>query len=106
MILETAQDAIDSIDEINALHKQNMAKLEKIPLRNRENAIILFEYIEKSPIIDTTKTASDLGLSYNTTAKNIAVLCEKEILIPASKKGKATRFSYEAYLNILRKGTE
>lgn len=106
MIRDTATDAIEAIDELERLHKKNATLLESVPLRTRENALSLFEYVEKSPIIDTTKTARELGLSYNTTAKNIDLLCKNGILAPTSRHGKAHLFSYVDYLNILRKGTE
>lgn len=106
MILETANDAIDSINALEELHKKNLVLLEKIPMRTRDNALKLFEYIERKAIIDTSKTAVELGLSYNTTAKNIELLCSMNILSPSAKNGKASLFSYTEYLDILRKGTE
>lgn len=59
MILETANDAIESINALESLHKKNIALLETIPARTRDNAIRLFEYVEKKAIIDTAKTAQD-----------------------------------------------
>ncbi|MGN0728000.1 Fic family protein [Treponema sp.] len=106
IILETANDAIESINALEELHKKNIALLEKVPARTRDNALKLFEYIEKKAIIDTSKTALELGLSYNTTAKNIELLCGLKILYPSAKNGKASLYSYTDYLEILRKGTE
>lgn len=106
IVLETAVDAIDSINALDALHKKNLSLLETLPKRIRGNAIKLFGYVEKSPIIDTSKTAKELGLSYNTTAKNIDLLRRNKILALSAKNGKASLFSYTEYLDILRKGTE
>ncbi|MBP5452600.1 MAG: Fic family protein [Treponema sp.] len=106
MILETANDAIESINKLENLHNKNLALLEEIPGRTRDNSLMLFEYIEKKAIIDTTKTAQELGLSYNTVAKNIDLFCKKKILSPSAKNGKASLYSYTEYLDILRKGTE
>lgn len=106
MILETANDAIDSINALEMLHKKNISLLETVPARTRDNALKLFEYVEKKAIIDTSKTAQELNLSYNTTAKNIELLCNIKILSQSSKNGKASLFSYTDYLDILRKGTE
>ena len=106
MILETANDAIESINDLEELHRKNMAWIETIPSRTRDNALKLFEYVERKAIIDTTKTADALGLSYNTTAKTIETLHKFGILEPSAKRGKASLFSYTDYLNILRKGTE
>ena len=106
MVLETAKDAIDSINALEVLHKKNIALLETVPARTRDNALMLFEYVEKKAIIDTSKTAKELFLSYNTTAKNIELLCSMKILSPSAKHGKASLFSYTEYLDILRQGTE
>ena len=106
MILETANDAIESVSELETLHKKNIALIETIPPRSRDNALALFEYVEAKAIIDTTKTASALGLSYNTAAKTIERLRALGILAPSSKSGKASLYSYTEYLDILRRGTE
>ncbi|MBR5965675.1 MAG: Fic family protein [Treponema sp.] len=106
MILETANDAIESVSELETLHKKNIALIETIPPRSRDNALALFEYVEAKAIIDTTKTASALGLSYNTAAKTIERLRALGILSPSSKSGKASLYSYTEYLDILRRGTE
>ncbi|MBQ9207307.1 MAG: Fic family protein [Treponema sp.] len=106
MILETANDALESINELEELHRKNIAWIETIPARTRDNALRLFEYVEAKAIIDTTKTADALGLSYNTTAKTIEVLHKFGILEPSAKRGKASLYSYTDYLDILRRGTE
>ena len=106
MILETANDALESINELEELRCKNIAWLETIPPRTRDNALRLFEYVEAKAIIDTTKTAAQLGLSYNTTAKTIEVLHKFGILEPSAKRGKASLYSYTDYLAILRRGTE
>ena len=65
----------------------------------------LFEYIERNPIIETVKTAAALGLSRNGTANYISLFCEKGILKQTAKSGKSLIYSYEDYLEILRKDT-
>ena len=104
-VAETASDATETIDRLTGLHQENEAKLSDVPTRSRENIMSLFTYIERNPIIETVKTAAALGLSRNGTANYIAVLCEKGILKNTAKSGKALVFSYEAYLDILRKDT-
>ena len=104
-IAQTAQDAVETIDKLTALHKKNEEKLAGISARSRKNILNLFEYIEKKPIIETVKTAEELGCSRNAAAGYIAVLCEKGILKKSGKSGKALLFSYEEYLEILRKDT-
>ena len=104
-IAETAEDATRTIDRLNALHLKNEAKLADVPTRSRQNIMNLFAYIERNPIIETVKTAAALGLSRNGTANYIAALCSKDILRYSAKSGKALVFTYEEYLDILRKDT-
>ena len=104
-IAETAEDATETIDKLNALHQKNEAKLQDVPTRSRQNIMNLFAYIEQNPIIETVKTASALGLSRNGTANYIEMLCDRGILRFSTKSGKALVFAYEKYLDILRKDT-
>lgn len=104
-IAETAEDATETIDKLNALHQKIEAKLQDVPTRSRQNIANLFAYIEQNPIIETVKTASALGLSRNGTAKYIEMLCDRGILKYSAKSGKALVFAYDEYLDILRKDT-
>ena len=104
-IAETAEDATETIDHLNALHRKSEAKLADVPTRSRQNIMNLLAYIERNPIIETVKTAAALGLSRNGTANYIATLCNKDILRYSTKSGKALVFAYEEYLDILRKDT-
>ena len=104
-VAETAKDATETIDRLNALHRKSEEKLEDVPTRSRRNMMNLLAYIERNPIIETVKTAAALGLSRNGTANYIAALCDKGILRYSAKSGKALVFAYEEYLKILRKGT-
>ena len=104
-IAETAEDATETIDRLNALHQKNEAKLTDVPTRSRQNIMRLLAYIEQNPIIETVKTASALGLSRNGTANYITMLCNRNILKYSAKSGKALVFAYEEYLDILRKDT-
>ena len=104
-IAETAEDATETIDRLNALHRKSEAKLVDVPTRSRQNMMNLLAYIERNPIIETVKTAAALGLSRNGTANYIATLCNKDILRYSTKSGKALVFAYEEYLDILPKDT-
>ena len=104
-IAETAEDATETIDRLVELHRKDEAKLADVPPRSRQNIMNLLAYIERNPIIETVKTAAALGLSRNGTANYIAALCSRDILRYSAKSGKARVFTYEAYLDILRKDT-
>ncbi len=103
---ETASDAIETIDKLTALHARTLKTLQQeTPARQMSNMLVLFDYLERNPIIDTKKTADTLKISYNTIAKYIDFLCEKRILRQTSKAGKSRIYSYTEYLDILRKDT-
>lgn len=104
-VAETAEDAIDTIDKLTELHWQSEALLNKEPARIQKNLNKLLLYLENNPIIDVNKTSDALGFSYNTTAKYVAIMCDKGILSHSSKMGKTRIYSYEHYLSILRKDT-
>ena len=102
---ESADDATRTIDKLTALHDESLSLLDDVSSRQRPNVLKVFTYLEANPIIDIQKTAAALTLSYNTVAKAVALLLEKGILKQTSKAGKAKIYSYDEYLNILRKDT-
>ena len=104
-IAESAEDAVLTIDKLTALHDNNIAVIEDVPKRQKTNVLKLFSYIEKQPIIDIGRTALALELSYNTVAKIVSLLIEKEILVQHEKVNRARTYSYADYLEILRKNT-
>ena len=105
--VESAEDAIATIDKLKAIHEKNFAVLlTGIPKRQLENAGKLFTYLEANPIIDITKTAQQLDLAYNTTSRLIGAFVKLGLLRQTNTKNKNRVYAYEEYLQILRKGTE
>jgi Fic family protein len=103
-IKESADDAIEAIDKLTALHDKNISIIGNMG-RSSGNAMKLFAYLEGNPIIETQKTAKALSLSFNTIASAINRLCDAGILIQTSSARRNKTFSYEGYLEILRSGT-
>ena len=104
-VASTAQDAIETIDRLSALHRRSLLALRDDAPRVQANLERFLAYLEKNPIIDIQKTSMALGFSYNTTAKYVDILSGKGILSQTSKAGKAKIYSYVDYLDILRKDT-
>lgn len=102
---EAATDAIENIDKLTLLHEGNIQKLEALG-RTKKNAEKVFAYIEANPIIEIKKTAEAVGISYNTVSKIIDVFIEYGIMEKSEKIGNTQIYSYEEYLQILRKDTE
>ena len=99
-----ASDAVESIEKLSKLHEKNIALLPK-PKRKKDNLRMLFDYLEKHPIIDIKHTSETLKISYNTTSTAVKTLVELGILRETTNAARNRVFSYEAYLEILRNGT-
>lgn len=99
-----AEDSLETIENLDALHQKNVKRL-PVSGRKNDNVRRLFDYIEQYPIIDIKKTAADLDLSYNTTSNNVRKLIRADILKETTNASRNRVFSYEEYLDILRKDT-
>lgn len=103
-IMESAEDATATIDELIALHDANVSVISKLG-RAAKNAMLVFNYLESNPIIEIRKTAEALGITFNTTSSAVNRLVNAGILVQTSDNSRNRTFAYEAYLDILRKGT-
>ena len=102
---DSAEDAIQTIDELTKIHNRNAQKFENMTKRQQANAMNFLIYLEKNPIIDIQKTAAALNLSYNTVAKSVALFVDNGILEQTEKSGRSKIYSYIEYLAVLRKDT-
>ena len=102
---DSAEDAIQTIDELTKIHNRNAQKFENMTKRQQANAMNFLTYLEKNPIIDIQKTAASLNLSYNTVAKSVALFVDNGILQQTEKSGRSKIYSYVDYLAVLRKDT-
>ncbi len=103
-ILESADDAINTIDELDLLHNKNVKSINKLG-RSSSNVLRVFKYLETNPIIDIKNTSQKLNLAFNTTTKAIKHLIELGILIKTNEVKRNRVFIYSDYLEILKKGT-
>ena len=103
-INESAQDAVQTIDELSNLHDKNKAAILKLG-RAKISALRLFEYLQAHPIIDISKTSIALKLTFNTTSKAIKRLIDLGILVSTKNTSRNRIFAYKEYLDILRRNT-
>lgn len=103
-IIESAEDATASIDELTSLHNANVTVISKLG-RASKNALLVFNYLESNPIIEIGKTSEVLNISFNTVSSAVKRLVDVGILVQTSDSSRNRTFAYEAYLDILRKGT-
>lgn len=104
-VYKASEDSFNTITKLQELHNKNLSIIPSNN-RNKDNLKILFEYIEVYPIINIKETANNLGLSFNTVDANIKKLVKLGILKETSNTQRKKIYSYEEYLNILRKDTE
>ena len=105
-LIATADDAIETINKLANLHEENYRKITTSHKgRSAQNIIKVFEYLEKTPIINTKRTAEALHIAYNTVASAVRSMQTLGILALNPKKGRGKTFSYREYLQILRKDT-
>ena len=103
-VRESADESVDTIKKLSALHEQNLALIESMG-RAAKNARILFSYLEQHPIIDIRKTADELGMAFNTVSGAVKRFEECGILRQTNNASRNRVFEYEGYLEILRKDT-
>ena len=103
-IMESAGDAASAIDELISLHDANTSVISKLG-RASKNTMLVFDYLESNPIIDIGKTAEALSITFNTASSAVRRLVDAGILVQTGGGGRNRTFAYEAYLDILRKGT-
>ncbi len=103
-LYESAEDAIRTIEKLIILHDVNFQRIKDSKTTSR-NVMRLFSYLEESPIIDINKTSAALSVSFNTVSKAVKILMELGILIKVDKAIRGRVFSYEEYIEILRKDT-
>lgn len=103
-IYESAEDSMETIDLLSALHDKNIAM---IALADTRTGILkkVFAHSEQTPIIDIKKTAIALESSYNTVSTAVKKLMELGVLIQIDNGKRERSFAYEKYLEILRKDT-
>ena len=103
-ILESANNAIDTIDELVLLHEKNISLMMNVGCSSK-TVRKMFNYLERNSIIDIKKTASTLGMSFNTVSGVVNKLCDMGIIKQTNSRRRNRIFAYEAYLDILRSST-
>ncbi len=103
-LADCAEDATATIDELNALHSKNTAKIAAMG-RAAKNMLLVFAYLEANPIIEIRKTAQALGITFNTVSRAVERLSDIGVLVKTNNASRNRTFAYEEYLSILRKGT-
>ena len=107
-IYKSGKSAIETADKLITLKEKNIKLIEneKFTKSTQETVIKVFQYLESHPIIDISKTAKDLSMSYNTISKAVQRLERIGILKLANNQERNRVFIYQEYVDILSLGTE
>ena len=103
-LYQTVDDALATIEQLIALREKNRQKIVGLG-RAAKSARQVYDYIEKSPIIDIRKTSNELQLPFTTVSRAVERLCQLGILKLTETVKRNRCFAYEEYLKILRKDT-
>jgi len=103
-LYQTVDDALITIEILIALREKNRNKIAGLG-RSAKSARRVYDYIEKSPIIDIGKTSNELQLPFTTVSRAVDHLCQLGILQLTETVKRNRCFAYEEYLAILRKDT-
>lgn len=91
-IMESAEDATATIDELAALHDVNATVISKMG-RAAKNAMLVFNYLESNPIIEIRKTAEALNITFNTVSSAVNRLVDVGILVQTSNNSRNRTFA-------------
>lgn len=103
-LYQASEDATLTIDRLVTLRDQNRAAIDSVG-RSSKSVKKIFDYIERSPIIDIRKTSVELRMPYSTVSRAVEKLCTLQILQQTETVKRNRCFAYEEYLSILRKDT-
>lgn len=98
---ETTKSTIKKINNINELHKKNLAKL---PIINRKKNLYkkLFEYIEKNPIFNIREVQNDINVSYNSVKTAVEKFEELGIIKQNNNIKRNKIYTYEEYIALFK----
>ena len=104
-IAETSQQATDTARELHGLFVADRRRIERLG-RPAASALRVHQRLQRSPIVAIPDAARDLRLSPPTVASAIRHLEKLGILRETTGKQRGRLFVYDAYLDILNRGTE
>jgi Fic family protein len=100
-----ADETVETSQKLIALISADRTKV--LSMRSTSVAgIRLFELLPSHPIITVAKTVELLKTTKPTAIKAISGLVNKGILVETTGRRRDRTYSFEAYLNLLRAGTE
>ena len=88
------------MDKFLAVRKENVDKLNKIG-RASKTARLLFEYLEKNPIIEISQAVDALSMSFNAVSDMVKQFVADGILIKMSGEKRNRIYVYKNHFDVL-----
>ena len=98
-IIVAADNSIKQIESFIAIRNKNIEKIMVLGKASK-NAMLVYKYIEKNPIIKIPSIANELNFSFNTVAKVVEAMVGCGILKQANNQSRHRYFIYEDYVKI------
>jgi Fic family protein len=104
-VAETASQAVQTAHEILNLFEQDTKRVQTLG-RASSSAAVVHQFLQKHALTTSGKAASELALSEPTVNSALKHLETLGIVKEITGKQRRRVFAYDAYLEILRRGTE
>lgn len=98
-----ADNSINQIEGFIDLRNKNKEKIKALGKASR-NTLLVYEYIEKNPVVGIRRVANELNISFNTAAKAIEAMADLGILKQTNNQSRHRCFIYEDYIKIFDMG--
>ncbi len=106
-IIEIAEDAINTVEQITALREKNILMVQQLGKRASESAATVLPLLYEQPIVTNKKIEQWTGFTKAGAARVIDRFIEMGILKPQDKdKTYGQAYIYEEYINIFRYADE
>ncbi len=104
-VRSVSNEAAQTANEIREMHIRHRALINE-KLSRYKLAVPLYDLICKNPIISISMAMKKLNTGYPTVKNAFSGLIEMEILKPYRMETKEKLFSYQDYLEVLKRGTD
>ena len=94
-----AEESINIITKVDSLQERNLTKIMMLG-KSSKTAMLLYNYIQKNPIIEIKTVSEALNLSFNAVASAVKCLRSLDILKQSNTLTRNRTFAYQDYLDV------
>ena len=104
-VIETAEQAVKTAQRIMGLFNGDRSRIESMG-QAASNVLRLHSYLQKKPVLEIPKAASEIGISQPTVTSALKRLEEIGVVREITGKARDRIYVYKEYLDILEEGTQ